>query len=61
MLGDWKDLRILLIHPVNWVNWHDAREYCTWLDQELRISPDTPTFLAELGDRLSPFLLCFRI
>ncbi len=35
-------------HPVNWVSWYDAREYCTWLDQELRKSPDTPAALAEL-------------
>ncbi|PZN74980.1 MAG: hypothetical protein DM484_19845 [Candidatus Methylumidiphilus alinenensis] len=41
-IGDEKALRDPDSRPVRYVNWHDAREYCQWLDGVLMKSPLTP-------------------
>lgn len=35
-------------HPVSYVSWYDAMDYCAWLDHELRSSTKTPVTLVEL-------------
>jgi hypothetical protein len=41
-------LRGIANHPVVWVNWHDALEYCKWLTVQLQSWKHTPLALARL-------------
>lgn len=40
-LGDQDALRDPDNRPVRWVNWHEARAYCDWLNQQLQHEPAT--------------------
>ena len=46
--GDEDCLRGVPNHPVVWVSWHEARRYCEWLSEQLRVWEGTPEPLASL-------------